>query len=135
MKAYLELSALSENLDYVISFVTEQLENADCAVKQQMQICVAVEEVFINIANYAYAPVTGNVMIEMSCENNTAEITFTDKGVPYDPLAKEDPDISLPAEERPIGGLGILMVKKTMDKVTYRRENGCNILNIQKSIK
>ena len=63
-----------------------------------------------------------------------AEVTFTDKGIPYDPLAKEDPDISLPAEERHIGGLGILMVKKTMDKVIYRRENGCNILNIQKKI-
>ena len=80
-------------------------------MKKQMQICVAVEEVFINIANYAYTPITGNVLIEMSCENDTAEITFTDNGVPYDPLAKEDPDISLPAEERPIGGLG-------MNKVT-----------------
>lgn len=135
MKAYLELPALSENLDHVIRFVTEQLENADCAVKQQIQICVAVEEIFINIANYAYATVVGNVVIEMSCGNNTADITFTDKGVPFDPLVKEEPDITLTAEERPIGGLGILMVKKTMDKVTYRRENGCNILNIKKSIK
>ena len=135
MKAYLELPALIENLDHVMSFVTEQLENADCTMKQQMQICVAVEEVFINIANYAYTPVTGNVVIEMSCENDTTEITFIDKGVSYDPLAKEDPDNSLPAEERPIGGLGILMDKKTMDKVTYRRENGCNILNIKKTIK
>ena len=135
MKAYLEMPALSENLDHLMSFVTERLENADCPMKQQMKICVAVEEVFINIANYAYTPITGNVLIEMSCENDTAEITFTDKGVPYDPLAKEDPDISLPAEERPIGGLGILMVKKTMDDISYDRENDCNILTIKKHIK
>ena len=135
MKTYLELPALSENLAQVMSFVSHQLEKTDCPMKQQMQICVAIEEVFINIANYAYAPVTGNVVVEMSCENNTAEITFIDKGVPFNPLSKDDPDISLPAEERPIGGLGILMVKKTMDKVTYRRENGRNILILQKTIK
>ena len=73
-------------------------------------------------------------MVELSCENGTAEITFTDQGVPFDPLSRTDPDTTLPAEARPIGGLGILMVKKMMDKVTYRRENGCNILSIQKKI-
>ncbi len=104
-------------------------------MKQQMQIEVAVEEIFINIANYAYAPLTGSAEIDFLCENGVAEITFIDNGVSYDPLAKADPDITLSARERPIGGLEILMVKKTMDDVLYRSENDCNILTIRKYIK
>ena len=91
-----------------------------------------VEEIFVNIADYAYPDASSNAVIECSCENGTEESTFIDQGVPFEPIARTDLDITLPAEEKPIGGLGILMVKKMMDKVTYRRENGCNILNIQK---
>ena len=134
MKARLEVPALKENLSQVISFVGEHLEEIGCGMKLQMQLETAVEEIFINIASYAYPEKQGTAVIELSCENGTAQITFTDQGIPFDPLARTDPDTTLPAEERPIGGLGILMVKKMMDKVTYRRENGCNILSIQKKI-
>ena len=134
MKAVLEVPALKENLSHVISFVGERLEEAGCGMKLQMQIETAIEEIFINIASYSYPDRTGNAVIEFSCENDTAEITFTDNGVPFDPLDHDDPDIDLPIEERSIGGLGILMTKKMMDKVTYRHENGCNILTIQKII-
>ena len=134
MKARLEVPALKENLSQVISFVGERLEEAGCGMKLQIQLETAVEEIFINIASYAYPEKQGTAVIELSCENGTAQITFTDQGIPFDPLARTDPDTTLPAEARPIGGLGILMVKKMMDKVTYRRENGCNILSIQKKI-
>ncbi len=135
MKAKLKLPAEREKLEEALRFVVENLERDECGMKAQMQIEVAVEELFVNIASYAYPPGSGSVTIEYSCENGVAEITLTDSGTPYDPLAKEDPDITLSVQERPIGGLGILMVKKTMDDMSYRSENGCNILTIKKQIK
>ena len=113
------IDALTENLDAVIAFVTEQLETVDCPMKAQMQIEVAVEELFVNIAHYAYAPNTGSATIRTEITADTAEITFIDSGVPYDPLAKPDPDVTLSAKERQIGGLGIYMVKKSMDDMRY----------------
>ena len=133
MKARLEIPALRENLSQVTAFVGERLEEFSCGMKLQIQLETAVEEIFINIASYAYPENPGNAVVELTCENGTAEITFTDQGVPFDPLSRTDPDTTLPAEARPIGGLGILMVKKMMDKVTYSREDGCNILTIQKT--
>ena len=135
MKSKLKLPAEREKLEEALRFVVENLERDECGMKAQMQIEVAVEELFVNIASYAYPPGSGSVTIEYSCENGVAEITLTDSGTPYDPLAKEDPDITLTVQERPIGGLGILMVKKTMDDMSYRSENGCNILTIKKQIK
>lgn len=135
MKAKLKLPAEREKLEEALRFVVDNLERDECGMKAQMQIEVAVEELFVNIASYAYPPGSGSVTIEYSCENGVAEITLTDSGTPYDPLAKEDPDITLSVQERPIGGLGILMVKKTMDDMSYRSENGCNILTIKKQIK
>ena len=134
MKASFEVPALKENLSQVTAFIGEHLEETGCGMKLQIQLETAVEEIFINIASYAYPEKQGTAVIELSCENGTAQITFTDQGIPFDPLARTDPDTALPAEARPIGGLGILMVKKMMDKVTYRCENGCNILSIQKKI-
>ena len=101
-----------------------------------MQIEVAAEEIFINIASYAYAPDKGRatVRVEVSPDPVTVTITFIDQGMPYDPLAKEDPDVTLKAEDRPVGGLGIFMVKKTMDDVTYEYKDGKNILRIKKNI-
>ena len=112
------------------------LEEADCPVKAQMQIGVAVEEIFINIANYAYAPDKGKatVCVEVSEEPVTVTITFVDHGVPYDPLAKADPDVTLPAVEREIGGLGIFMTKNLMDDVTYEYRDGKNILTLKKNL-
>ena len=130
------IEALTENLPEVIAFVDEQLEAADCSVKTQMQIDIAVEEIFVNIAHYAYNPEVGNAMVrvEILPDVPSVDITFIDKGVPYDPLAKADPDVTLSAEERQIGGLGIFMVKKTMDDVKYEYVNGHNILTLKKGL-
>lgn len=130
----LTIEARIENLNEVLAFIDTQLEELDCPMKAQMQIDVAVEEIFVNIASYAYAPNTGNATIRFEQEQNNVYITFIDSGIPYDPLAKEDPDISLSAEERGIGGLGIYMVKKAVDDMKYVYKDGQNILSIGKSI-
>ena len=121
----LTLEARSANLDQAISFVSGKLEAADCPVKIQMQIEVAVEELFVNIASYAYD-------MEITEEPAAAVITFTDSGIPFNPLKKDDPDIALSAEERQIGGLGIYMVKKSMDDIAYAYRDGRNVLRIVK---
>ncbi len=130
----LHIAALLDNLDEVLSFVTNRLEEADCSIKQQMQIQIAVEEIFVNIAHYAYNSNPGDAFITVCIEDDpkTVEIEFKDKGMPFDPTANPDPDVTLTAEQRKIGGLGIFMVKKSMDSVKYRREDGCNILTIRK---
>ena len=132
----LSVEALVDNLNRVLAFVDGELEKLDCPMKTQMQIDVAVEELFVNIASYAYNPETGpaTVRVEVETEPLAVVITFIDHGVPYDPLAKEDPDVTLSAEERGIGGLGIFMVKKSMDDISYEYKNGQNILTIKKHI-
>ena len=130
------IAATVENIETVTDFVNEQLEALDCPMKAQMQIDVAIDELFGNIAHYAYNPDVGDatVRVEVTEEPLAVVITFIDKGVPYDPLAKADPNITLSAEEREIGGLGIFMVKKTMDDITYEYKDGQNILTIKKNI-
>ena len=132
----LTIEAKTENLDQVLSFIDEQLEENDCPMKPQMQIDVAVEELFVNIAHYAYNPEIGMATIRVEVQNDPLAviITFVDHGVPYDPLAKDDPDITLSAEERQIGGLGIYMVKKSMDDISYEYKDGQNILRIKKNM-
>ena len=132
----LEIEARRENLSQVLAFVDEQLEQADCPMRSQLQIDIAVEEIFVNIASYAYNPNVGaaTILTEVEQDPLTVTLTFMDSGVPYDPLAKADPDVSLSAEERQIGGLGIFMVKKSMDEVRYRYENGQNILTLKKKL-
>lgn len=132
----LTLEAKVENLDTVTDFVNEQLELYDCPMKTQMQIDVAIDELFSNIAYYAYNPDVGPATVRVEVAENPLSviITFIDNGVPYDPLSKDDPDITLSAEERGIGGLGIFMVKKTMDDITYEYKNGQNILKIKKHL-
>jgi anti-sigma regulatory factor (Ser/Thr protein kinase) len=105
-------------------------------MKTQMAVCVALEEVFVNIAHYAYGGGEGDMNLDIGFDQETRTITFrmTDKGVPFDPLKKPDPDITLSAEEREIGGLGIFITKQTMDSVTYAYENGENILTMTKTI-
>ena len=130
----LELDADTNNLDKVLSFINENLDKNNCPPKAKMQIDVAVEELFVNIAQYAYNPEVGSATITYDTENDQryAVITFKDRGVPYNPLEKPDPDVTLSAEERPVGGLGIYMVKKSMDDVTYEYKDGQNILTIKK---
>ena len=132
----LTITATVENIEVVTDFVNEQLEALDCPMKAQMQIDVAIDELFGNIAHYAYNPEVGDatVCVEVIDDPLAVVITFIDKGVPYDPLAKADPDITLSAEEREIGGLGIFMVKKSMDEITYEYKDGKNILKIKKNL-
>ena len=132
----LTTEAKTDNLEQVINFVNSQLEAADCSMKAQMQIEVAVEELFVNVAHYAYVPGTGDVTVNIEIEGDpaVARITFTDSGIPYDPLAKEDPDVTLSAEDRAIGGLGIFMVKKSMDEMHYEYKDGHNVLTICKKL-
>lgn len=132
----LTIDAKIENVAAVTAFVDEQLEQLDCPMKTQMQVDIAIDELFGNIAHYAYNPEVGlvTVRVEVIEEPLAVVITFIDKGVPYDPLAKEDPDITLSVEEREIGGLGIYMVKKTMDAISYEYIDGQNILHIKKNI-
>ena len=130
----LKLVATVENIDVVTDFVNEQLEALDCPMKAQMQIDIAIDELFGNIAHYAYNPEVGSatVRVEVIEDPLAVTITFIDNGVPYDPLAKADPDTTLRAEERDIGGLGIYMVKKSMDDIIYEYKDGQNILKIKK---
>ena len=125
-----------ETLSEVISFVEEKLESYDCSMKTQTAICVAIEEVFVNVANYAYGDGIGDVTISIGFEEESRTVTFriSDKGVPFNPLNKPDPDITLSVEEREIGGLGIYITKKTMDVVNYTFENQENILTMIKKI-
>ena len=134
MSSELEIDALTENLSQVQAFVDEHLEAAACPFKVQMQVGIAVEEIFINIASYAYAPGTGKatIRVEVLKDPSSVNITFIDRGIPYDPLAKQDPDITLPADERDIGGLGIFMAKEIMDDEHYEYKDGQNILTLTK---
>ena len=128
--------ALLDSIPEVTMFIDAELEALDCPMKTQMQIDMAVDEMFGNIARYAYGPETGEaaVRFEYDEKERAVTITFTDRGIPFDPVRKADPDVSLPAEARGIGGLGIFLVKKTMDGMVYRREDGCNILSIAKKL-
>ena len=132
----LVIDALTDNLPQVTDFVDCQLEELQCPMKVQMQIDVAVEEIFVNIAHYAYTPAIGKAVIRTELRKDPAEIriTFEDEGIPYNPLAKEDPDVTLSAEERKIGGLGIFMTKKVMDDLCYEYRDNKNLLTIIKRI-
>ena len=125
-----------EKLQEVLSFLEQALCEADCSLKKQMQVAVAAEEIFVNIASYAYQQENGTatVGIEISDDPPAATITFADRGIPFDPLEKDDPDVTLSAEEREIGGLGIYMTKKVMDDVSYAYKDGQNILTLKKSL-
>ncbi|MEE0957293.1 MAG: ATP-binding protein [Ruminococcus sp.] len=128
----LEVTADVNKLRDVLDFIDSLLEEAGCPMKVQMQIDLAVEELFVNIANYAYTDGKGKAQISALVTKQNAEITFIDSGIPYDPLAKPDPDITLSADVRPIGGLGIFLSKKLMDEVTYKYEDSKNVLTIKK---
>ncbi len=132
----LTVDAAVENIEVVTDFVNEELEKLDCPVKARRQIDVAIDELFGNIARYAYSPDIGKATVRFAVEEDPLEvtITFIDNGIPFNPLEKSNPDTHLSAEERPIGGLGIFLVKKSMDLVEYEYKNGQNILKIKKNI-
>ena len=122
------------NLDEVTRFIETQLDEYDCSPKIQIQLSIDVEELFVNIAHYAYDSKEGYATIRTEILENPRRIsiTFIDNGLPYNPLEKPDPDITLSAEDRPIGGLGIYMVKKTVNDIFYENTDGKNILTIIK---
>lgn len=132
----LVVPAKPEHFNEVLAFVDGELTRIGCEARAQCEILVAVEEIFVNIFSYAYPPKEGDATIRMEIAGNPAvvRIDLIDQGKPYDPLQREDPDITLSAEERKIGGLGIYMVKQSMDNVTYRYENGSNILTLYKTV-
>lgn len=125
--------ATDENMQTINDFVHAALP-PDCLEDVLFKIDVAVEEIYINIAHYAYAPSTGEVEVSCGEENGVFTVMFSDRGKPFDPLAHADPDITLSADEREIGGLGIFMTKKFMSSVDYRYEDGKNILTITKAL-
>lgn len=131
------LPAIIENVEKVTAFVNTELEKAKCSVKTKAEIDMAIDEVFSNIANYAYDLVTGKATIQIEMQDNPQAIVikFIDEGKPFDPLKKKDPDVTLSAEKREIGGLGIFMVKKSMDDIKYEYKDNKNILTIKKFIK
>lgn len=135
----LTLVATLDGLSQVQEFVEMVLEELGCSMKAQMQISIAVEEIYVNIAHYAYPNenMDGKGMATITIDkigDEKVQITFADYGVPFNPLEKADPDTTLDANERQIGGLGIFMVKKSMDSIAYQYVNGQNILVIEKTL-
>ncbi len=131
----LEIEARRENLDQVLDFIGAHLERRGCPMKVQTQLNIAVEEIFVNIASYAYGGEPGRAVIRLReiHDPEGVSITFIDEGVPFDPLAKPDPDVTLATDERKIGGLGIYIVKKSMNEVKYEYKDKCNMLTLTKS--
>ena len=128
------VEAKIENLQQVTDFATEKLEARDCPIKAAMQLELVIEEIFVNIASYAYESATGDATfcIDFAQDPDAVSLTFIDGGKPYNPLEKPDPDITLDMDERDIGGLGIFLVKKNVDEISYERTDGKNILHMKK---
>ena len=129
------VSASPEKIDAAVAFVNEILSRAGCPEETQTEIDVVIDELLGNIALYAYAPETGAATVRVETEDapRGLTLTFMDRGAPFDPLSNRRPDTtSLPARERPIGGLGLFMVRKIVDEIAYRREDGMNILTVRK---
>ncbi len=130
--------AEKSNLGRVLMLVDEELESAGCSMKSQMQVDVAVEEMFINVASYAYAPGQGDVEVLVGTvddpEGRKIKIVLSDRGKPWNPLEHKAPDVTLSAEERQIGGLGIFMARKNMDDMLYEFRDGRNVLTMLKKI-
>lgn len=127
----LVLESIDENLTEILRVLDEELESAGCDIDTRYEIDIAVEEIFVNISDYAYGGSPGPVRIQIEIEEGVT-VTFIDEGVGFDPLKRADPDITLPEKERSVGGLGIYIVKKSMDEMTYRYDEGRNILTIRK---
>lgn len=132
----LTVDATLENIPVITEFVDELLSQYQCPMKAQAQIDIAIDELFSNIVHYAYHPGVGpaTVLVEVIPEPLAVVITFIDQGIPYDPLSKVDPDVTLAANDRVPGGLGIYIVKKNMSEITYEYKDGKNILRIRKDL-
>ena len=131
------VGAKIENIKVVINFINQGLDETGCPEKMRKQIDIAVDELFSNIAQYAYGENVGDAQICVGFENNpkSVVISFADKGIPYNPLEKDDPDVTLSVDDRPIGGLGIFLAKNIMDIISYEFKEGKNILTVKKSFR
>ncbi len=130
----LKVAAEKDRLHEVLDFVSALLEENGCPMKTQMMIEVSLEELFVNIASYAYPEGNGWAEIRARVEDGVATVTLIDGGIAYDPLARPDPDVTLSAEDRQIGGLGVYMVKKQMDEVAYERRGETNVFTFKKKL-
>ncbi len=130
----LQIDAKIDNLNDVISFIDNILDDTNCTFKQRFAIEEAVEEIFVNIAKYAYPVDGGDAIIEVNTniDPHYIQIIFIDQGIQYNPLEKEDPNFNIPLADRQIGGLGIYMVKNLMDNIEYEYDNQQNKLTIIK---
>ena len=133
----LTIEAKIENIGIVTDFLDEVLDELGCPMKAHMQIAVALDELFTNISHYSYAPATGNatIQIEADKDNSNVTVTLIDSGIPFNPLSRKEPDTTLSADKREIGGLGIFLVRKTMDDISYEYSNKQNIVRIKKSLR
>lgn len=132
----LRLKATEYNIVTATEFINSALNDEGCSDGARALIDIAIDDLFCNIARYAYGEDEGYVLLRFEFDKmaKTASVTFIDRGIPFDPLKKKDPDITLSAEARKIGGLGIYMVKRIMDAVEYKYEDGCNMIRITKKI-
>ncbi len=132
----LRIKAIIKNLHRVLEFIDAILIKEKCSPDLISQMDIAVEEIFVNVSSYAYSPKDGEITIrvEILRDTNEIQVTFKDDGVPFDPLKHQDPNVDIPIEDRPIGGLGVYMVKMSMDKVEYEYKDGSNVLSITKNI-
>lgn len=131
----LSIEATIENLEKVEEFIDENLDKCNFSTKRMSQIKISVEEIYVNIAHYAYSPNTGmaKISVDINQDDKYMEIVFIDQGKPYNPLEKKDPDVKLKVSERQMGGLGIYMTKKLMDDISYEYSHGKNILTLKKN--
>ena len=132
----LKLTASDDTLYTVLENIRKLVADTKCSEDDLTSILVSAEEIYVNIAHYAYNPEVGKatIRVEISEKPLTISLTFMDSGKPYDPLSRKDPDVSLSAEQRKIGGLGIYMVKKSMDEIQYSYRNGTNMLTLKKKL-
>lgn len=133
--AEITVAADLDSLNDVLAFVDGEMERAGCSMKLMTQVDMAVEEIFVNIARYAYHPEAGEASVRCEAGGDPFQIVvgFADRGRPFNPLDREDPDVTLDAEARQLGGLGILMAKKLMDDIQYEYRDGQNILTLRKN--
>ena len=133
-----EFGAKREELPNVFTFIENELKKLTSDSKIINQFHLIAEEIFVNIVDYAYKfkePGTCKIKIDYEKDLQEVRLIFEDNGMEFNPLEKEEPDTSLSADERPIGGLGIMLVKKNIDNIEYKYENKKNILILIKKMK
>lgn len=133
MKREVSIQAKTEQLDGLLALIDRDLREAGCPEDVMVSVGICAEEIFVNVAHYGYPDGTGEVRVLEEIEGQTVTLELQDCGTPYNPLLRQEPDITLPAGERPVGGLGIFMVRGMMDGVAYEFRDGYNCLKMWKS--